>query len=97
MRHVIQAQFALNVVQYLHRIGRASRAGRVGKATSFYDDDVEDLVTTIRSSGENASEMNLNDEEDGEGQATLKGAFSRNRSFRTKIKKLRRASSPREK
>ena len=26
--HVIQAEFALNVVQHVHRIGRASRAGR---------------------------------------------------------------------
>ena len=31
VRHVVQAQFASNVVQHLHRIGRASRAGRPGR------------------------------------------------------------------
>jgi superfamily II DNA/RNA helicase len=35
VRHVIQAEFAQNVVQHLHRIGRASRAGAMGKATNI--------------------------------------------------------------
>lgn len=35
VKHVIQAEFALNVVQHLHRIGRASRAGALGHATNF--------------------------------------------------------------
>jgi len=33
VEHVVQAEFALNVVQHLHRNGRASRAGRLGRAT----------------------------------------------------------------
>lgn len=36
VRHVVQADFALNVVQHQHRVGRASRAGRAGRATNFY-------------------------------------------------------------
>lgn len=47
VQHVIQAEFATNVVQYLHRIGRSSRAGRRGLATNFYDNVSEDLVNTI--------------------------------------------------
>ena len=35
VRHVIQAEFAENVVQHLHRIGRASRAGALGRTTSI--------------------------------------------------------------
>lgn len=37
VKHVIQAEFALNVVQHLHRIGRASRAGAIGHATNFVE------------------------------------------------------------
>ena len=47
VQHVIQAEFATNVVQYLHRIGRSSRAGKRGLATNFYDNVSEDLVNTI--------------------------------------------------
>ena len=36
VEHVIQADFAPNVVNHQHRIGRASRAGKIGKATNFY-------------------------------------------------------------
>lgn len=35
VRHVIQAEFAENVVQHLHRIGRASRAGALGRTTNI--------------------------------------------------------------
>lgn len=48
VRHVIQAEFALNVVQHLHRIGRASRAGVEGRATCFFDDKSEVLVESIQ-------------------------------------------------
>eukprot|EP00600_Ochromonadales_sp_CCMP1393_P000604 CAMPEP_0174983122 /NCGR_PEP_ID=MMETSP0004_2-20121128/16935_1 /TAXON_ID=420556 /ORGANISM="Ochromonas sp., Strain CCMP1393" /LENGTH=544 /DNA_ID=CAMNT_0016235273 /DNA_START=73 /DNA_END=1708 /DNA_ORIENTATION=+ len=47
VRHVVQAQFALNVVQHLHRIGRASRAGRLGRASNFYRSDAAALVNSI--------------------------------------------------
>ena len=49
VRHVIQAEFALNVVQYLHRVGRASRAGVMGGATNYYDEQSETLVNSILS------------------------------------------------
>ena len=49
VRHVIQAEFATNVVQYLHRVGRASRAGVIGGATNYYDDQSEVLVNSILS------------------------------------------------
>ena len=49
VRHVIQAEFATNVVQYLHRVGRASRAGVMGGATNYYDDQSEVLVNSILS------------------------------------------------
>lgn len=49
VRHVIQAEFATNVVQYLHRVGRASRAGVMGGATNYYDDQSMVLVNSILS------------------------------------------------
>lgn len=72
VRHVIQAEFASNVVQYLHRIGRASRAGVLGKATNIYDDKSGDLVASILSDGE---------------EKKIDQSFSRRRGFRQKIKK----------
>lgn len=44
VRHVVQAEFALNVVQHQHRVGRASRAGRVGQATNFVFPSSRQLV-----------------------------------------------------
>ena len=73
VRHVIQAEFALNVVQHLHRVGRASRAGVLGKATNIYDDRSKDLVNSILS--------------DTSGQNNVENSFSRRRGFRSKIKK----------
>jgi superfamily II DNA/RNA helicase len=72
VRHVVQAEFAGNVVQYLHRIGRASRAGVLGKATNIYDRRSEDLVTSILSDTE---------------EKKIDQSFSRRRGFRQKIKK----------
>ena len=48
VRHVIQAEFALNVVQHMHRIGRASRAGVAGRATSLFDVRSEMMVDSIK-------------------------------------------------
>jgi superfamily II DNA/RNA helicase len=50
VKHVIQAEFAENVVQYLHRIGRASRGGSTGRATNFYSEESKDLVYNIMQS-----------------------------------------------
>ena len=73
VRHVVQAEFALNVVQHLHRVGRASRAGVLGKATNIYDGRSRDLVNSILS--------------DTSGQNNVENSFSRRRGFRSKIKK----------
>jgi superfamily II DNA/RNA helicase len=74
--HVVQAEFALNVVQYLHRVGRASRGGREGHATSIVDPRSRDLVHSIRT-GQDRS---------------VAQSFSRKRGFRAKVKKERRRS-----
>lgn len=74
VRHVIQAEFALNVVQHLHRIGRASRAGALGKATNIVDERSKDLVLSILQSSNEENE-------------TVENSFSRRRGFRQKIKK----------
>jgi len=71
VRHVIQAQFASNVVQHLHRVGRASRAGSLGKATNFYCEASSNLVNAIAS-----------DKSDNVDQS-----FSRRRGFRNKLKR----------
>ena len=73
VRHVIQAEFATNVVQYLHRIGRASRAGVLGKATNIYDERSVLLVRSILSENEN--------------EKSVDQSFSRRRGFSKKIKK----------
>lgn len=64
-------EFAPNVVQHLHRIGRAVRAGREGRAVNFYDAGSEDLVESLRIAGDES----------------LDRSFSRQRGFRKKIKK----------
>jgi len=71
VRHVIQAQFATNVVQHLHRIGRATRAGRSGRATNFYDDRNQDLLDAITDAGEKS----------------LDHSFSRRRGFRKTVRR----------
>eukprot|EP00903_Cladosiphon_okamuranus_P009999 g9484.t1 len=70
--NIIQMEMATNVVQHLHRLGRAARAGRTGKATNFYDDSTKDLVNSITAAGEGSR---------------LDGSFSRQRGFRKKFKK----------
>lgn len=77
VEHVIQFDFATNVVMHLHRIGRAVRGGRKGKATNFYGNMNKDLVDSIQLAG---------DEKNGE----LDQTFSRQRGFRKKIKKYGR-------
>lgn len=80
VRHVIQAEFATNVVKYLHRIGRASRAGVIGNATNIYDARSELLVMSILSDEDNKS---------------VSQSFSRRRGFRNRVKKeLNSVSEP---
>jgi superfamily II DNA/RNA helicase len=71
VKHVIQVEFAPNVVQHLHRIGRAVRAGRAGRATNLFDDGSRDLVESLEYAGDGPVDK----------------SFSRQRGFRKKIKK----------
>lgn len=85
VRHVVQADFALDAVSFLHRTGRAARAGHEGYATHFYGASAESLVQSLLAAagGSDAAE----------GFAVRGGgveqSFSRRRRFR---KKLRRAA-----
>lgn len=47
VRLVVQAEFALNVVQHQHRVGRASRGGRVGCAANFVFPSSHSLVSSL--------------------------------------------------
>jgi len=46
-RHVVQLEFAKTVVDYLHRVGRAARAGRQSKATNFFSAIDQPIVNAI--------------------------------------------------
>jgi superfamily II DNA/RNA helicase len=83
--HVIQAEFALNVVQYLHRVGRCSRAGVLGKATNLVDKNSNDLVDSILS--DTISNKNIEDSIELDNANRIDKSFSRRRGFRQKIKK----------
>ena len=74
--YIVQFEFALNVVNHLHRVGRAARAGAQGRATNFYGASSKDLVDALHKS------LDEND--------SVKGAFSRRRGFRQKIKKSKK-------
>eukprot|EP00941_MAST-03F_sp_MAST-3F-sp1_P003407 g3407.t1 len=73
--HVIQADFAPSTVEFLHRAGRTSRAGRPGCVTSVFSKNTpeEDLVFSIRSALESGD--------------VLEESFSTRRSFRKTMKK----------
>ena len=71
--HVVQAEFAGNAVDYLHRIGRTARAGAAGRVTNICLPTTADLVRAVRDA-----------EAKGE---PVESAFSRKRSFRKKFKK----------
>lgn len=79
--HVIQADFATSVVDFLHRVGRTARAGQFGLVTSLYTESNQDLVAALRQAGELGQ--------------PLEAAFSRKRSFRNKLKKKGLAKSQR--
>lgn len=71
---VVEFDFSTNVVGYLHRIGRTARAGASGRTEHFYDEVSEPLAKAIRERAEKESTV-------------VEGVFSRNRSFRKKLKK----------
>jgi superfamily II DNA/RNA helicase len=69
---VVQADFASNAVDFLHRIGRTARAGCSGKVASLYmpeDAPLAEVQQQFIEAGE-----------------PIEGAFSRNRSFSKKMK-----------
>ncbi|KAG1710545.1 hypothetical protein DVH05_013271 [Phytophthora capsici] len=74
--HVIQFEFANDVVSYLHRIGRTGRAGTSGTVTSIESSENSLVLEKIREAG----------------SSTLQNAFSRKRSLRKKFKKALRPS-----
>ncbi|KAG7375932.1 hypothetical protein PHYPSEUDO_014833 [Phytophthora pseudosyringae] len=69
--HVVQFEFASDVVSYLHRIGRTGRAGTAGTVTSIESSENSLVLEKIREAG----------------ASTLQNAFSRKRSLRKKFKK----------
>lgn len=71
---VIEFDFSTNVVGYLHRIGRTARAGADGMTDHFYDDVSRPLAETVREKAETEGTV-------------VESVFSRNRSFRRKLKK----------
>eukprot|EP00798_Chlamydomonas_sp_ICE-L_P007804 gene7804-1001_t len=79
--HVIQADFAPNAIDFLHRIGRTGRADSSGKVTSHYRDHNVPLVEVLQKFVE-------------EGRP-LETAFSRARSFSKKFKKSGGVFAPR--
>jgi superfamily II DNA/RNA helicase len=72
---VIQADFALNAIVYLHRVGRTGRFGRPGHVVSFFSPE-NNLQSRIK--------------EHVESELPLERLFSRRRMFTKKIKKERR-------
>jgi superfamily II DNA/RNA helicase len=92
--HVVQADFAGNASDFLHRVGRTARAGRTGgKVTSLYRAE--------GSGGGGDDGSGDDDDNSGSNEAVLaealraaiergdpvEGAFSRNRSFARKVKR----------
>jgi superfamily II DNA/RNA helicase len=71
--HVIQADFAPDVVSHLHRIGRTARAGRAGMVTNLVTRGNLDVVQVLL--------------EAAAGGDSLDAAFSHKRSLRRRIKR----------
>lgn len=90
VKRVVQAEFALNVVQHQHRVGRCSRGGKSGVAINMFNSTAVDLVNSIRSvastnidqAQDDSSSTTVEDE-----KSSIENSFSRRRGFRAKIKK----------
>jgi len=70
---VVEFEFASNVVEHLHRVGRTARARRQGRATCLVGPADADLSRAIQA-GLNAG-------------TGIEAAISRNRSFRNRVKR----------
>eukprot|EP00939_MAST-03C_sp_MAST-3C-sp1_P001884 g1884.t1 len=73
---VVQADFAANAIDFVHRVGRTGRAGKPGHVVSLFTPNDADLVHVIRDSMDRGM--------------SLEHAFSRRRSFKKGIKQSRR-------
>ncbi|KAG2443015.1 hypothetical protein HYH02_009431 [Chlamydomonas schloesseri] len=73
IKHVVQADFAANAIDFIHRIGRTARAGRGGRVTSLFRDHNRALVEVLQTYIADG--------------VALEAAFSRARSFSKKLKK----------
>lgn len=71
---IVEFDFSTNVVAYLHRIGRTARAGASGSCYHFYDDVTKSLAEAIQTRSKSDTPV-------------VEGVFSRNRSFRRKLRK----------
>uniref|UniRef100_A0A0G4I0H3 ATP-dependent RNA helicase n=1 Tax=Chromera velia CCMP2878 TaxID=1169474 RepID=A0A0G4I0H3_9ALVE len=94
VKTVWQFDMAENVVQHLHRIGRASRGGRVGNAVCFYDNSRADLVSLLLQAeaggeGEQAGDGLSEDTNGFDQRASFEAAFSRRRGLTKKLRRLR--------
>jgi len=73
-RHVLQLEFAQNVVDYVHRVGRAARAGRASKITNLWSEKNR----AVRESIMKAPQMGLD------------GAIYRRKGNRGRLRRIRR-------
>lgn len=88
---IVQAEFSLNVVQHLHRVGRSSRGGKRGFAVNFFSGPQEPLVRSIKGQFQQYNDVICNNEtamNDKTHQKTsIEESFSRRRGFRRNLRK----------
>ncbi|ORY08247.1 P-loop containing nucleoside triphosphate hydrolase protein [Basidiobolus meristosporus CBS 931.73] len=91
---VIQTDFATNVLNYLHRSGRTARAGKPGKVINLITQDDTDMAKVIEAASQGNTALDIDSEsangnldESTSTKGSLSQHFSRNRTFRKKIKK----------
>jgi superfamily II DNA/RNA helicase len=75
--HVVQLEFAENVVDHIHRVGRTGRAALGGVAIGFYSRAQLPLIDAIRAGGVYAPDS----------------TFSRKRQFRKRLRRVAEAMS----
>ena len=86
--HVVQAEFAQNATEYLHRAGRTGRAGRPGRVTSVVVEGGKEclLVDAIFGADDAGRRLDLEPMDEGDA-AKISHAFSRNRNLRNKVRR----------
>ncbi|KNC98971.1 uncharacterized protein SPPG_05927 [Spizellomyces punctatus DAOM BR117] len=99
---VVQLDFARDAATYLHRIGRTARAGKAGQAISFVSPSDYRLSDFVERASKGVADSKLQTHaqfrtallgdaevlrEDDNDRTPLTALFSRNRSFRNKLRK----------